>query len=204
MPLAGAVFVAILQLTLVCEGCPLRRYARVPAGMAALALAWVAGAALSLGLVRDGAISGGAFGAALVCVGALQVVFWVVLRGRPFAAIAARGPRLAVANTVVLAGGCLASVVIDARVAGCVVAAGLAIGMLFEGWLDAPAANLIAVAVLTAALLVGLQAIADAGTWAKAEPDEWTSYAALNAIGAGVLLHVAIGRRWPFATRACE
>jgi hypothetical protein len=45
------------------------------------------------------------------------------------------------------------------------------------------------VTALSAALLVGLQAIADAGTWTKAEPDEWTSYAALNAIGVGVLLH---------------
>jgi hypothetical protein len=79
-----------------------------------------------------------------------------------------------------------------------VVAAGLAVGMLFEGWLESPGANLIAVAVLTVTLLAGLQAIADAGTWKTAKPDEWTAYAALNAIGAGIILHVAIGRRWPF------
>ena len=202
MPLAGAVFVVMLQLTLVCEGWPLHRYAPVEAGFAALALAWLAAAALYLGLVRAGAMSGRAFGDAMVCVGALQVVFWVVLHGRPFAAIAARGRRLATANAVVIAGGCLASEAVDSTVAGCVVAAGLAVGMLFEGWLDSPGANLVAVAVLSAVLLAGLQTISGAGTWSKAEPDEWTSYAALNAIGAGVLLHVAIGRRWPFAPRS--
>jgi hypothetical protein len=31
------------------------------------------------------------------------------------------------------------------------------------------------------------------------KPEEWIAYAGLNAIGAAVLLHVAIGPRWPFA-----
>jgi len=44
-----------------------------------------------------------------------------------------------------------------------------------------------------------LTAIALEADWTRAEPDEWTAYAALNAIGAGVILHVAIGRRRPFA-----
>jgi hypothetical protein len=35
--------------------------------------------------------------------------------------------------------------------------------------------------------------------WTRAEPDEWIAFAGLNALGAGVILHVAIGRRWPFA-----
>jgi hypothetical protein len=202
MPFAGAVFVAMLHLTLVCEGWALRRYDPIAAGVAVLVLSWAAGAALYVGLVRDGAISAGAFGDAFVSIGALQVVFWVVLDGRPFAAIARRGPRLAAGNAVVVACGCLASRVVDPALAGCVVAAGLVVGMLFEGWLESPGANLIAVAVLTVALRAGLQAIADAGTWKTAEPDEWTAYAALNAIGAGIILHVAIGRRWPFAPPA--
>ena len=57
-------------------------------------------------------------------------------------------------------------------------------------------------AVTSAVLYAGLQAIADAATWTRAVPEEWTGHAALNAIGAGVILHVAIGRRWPFAGAA--
>ena len=30
------------------------------------------------------------------------------------------------------------------------------------------------------------------------EPEDWVAHAGLNAIGAGVILHVAIGKRWPF------
>jgi hypothetical protein len=50
--------------------------------------------------------------------------------------------------------------------------------------------------------MIGLQALAQATAWARAGPEEWTAYAALNAIGPGVLLHVAIGRRWPFTSQA--
>jgi hypothetical protein len=212
----GAIFVAMLQLTLVCEGGPLRRLPRVPAGLAALAVSWVAGVALYEIVVPPGLLSGGQFGALLVSVGALQVVFYVVLRGWPFASIEARGPRLLVANAVVVAGGCLGYLLLrgpgdlpDATitaVAGSVVAAGLAVGMLFEGWLDgimppgrARAANGVAVAIGAAALYAGMQALAHTAGWSRVEPEEWTAHATLNAIGAGIILHVAIGRRWPFA-----
>ena len=33
----------------------------------------------------------------------------------------------------------------------------------------------------------------------RGEPADWVSYAGLNAIGVGVILHVAIGKRFPFA-----
>jgi len=36
---------------------------------------------------------------------------------------------------------------------------------------------------------------ADGVNWTKAEAEDWVSYVGLNAIGAGVILHVAIGRR---------
>jgi hypothetical protein len=212
----GAIFIAMLQLTLVCEGWPLRHLPRIPAGLAALAVSWVAGVALYEAIVPTELLSGGEFGALLVVVGALQVVFYVVLRSWPFAAIEARGPRLAVANAVVIGAGCLGYLLLrgpgdlaDATItalAGSVVAAGLAVGVLFEGWLDgilpparARAANAAVVVLAAAVLYAGLQALAHAAGWSRAEPEEWTAHATLNAIGAGILLHVAIGRRWPFA-----
>jgi protein-S-isoprenylcysteine O-methyltransferase Ste14 len=94
-------------------------------------------------------------------------------------------------------------------VAGSVVAAGLVVGMLFEGWLDsllsagsARVADFGAVAVIAGLLYIGLRAFADAVAWTRAEPGEWIAYAGLNAIGAGVILHVAVGRRWPFMPTA--
>jgi hypothetical protein len=80
--------------------------------------------------------------------------------------------------------------------------------MLFEGW---PAARLppgpgraLAV-VLTAAVAVALNralaAYADGVAWGKATPDDWVTIAALSFIGAGIILHVGIGLRWPFAMK---
>ena len=97
MPVAGAVFVAMLELTLVSEGWPLRRLNRYAGGVIALAAAWAIGVGLYLALVdfqpaagsglhaRHGPVAGAQLGAALVCIGVLQVGFFVVLRGWPFA-----------------------------------------------------------------------------------------------------------------------
>jgi hypothetical protein len=218
MPLAGVIFVAMLELTLVSEGWPLRRLDRLPAGVVALAAAWGAGVVLYLALVAyQGPVSGGEFGAALVCIGALQVWFYVVLRGWPFSGIASRAVRLMSANVGVIGGGLLAYLALAraagiedptiSALAGSVVASGLIVGMLFEGWLDsllsasrARLAHLAAVAALAAVLYAALRAYADAVGWTRAEPEQWIAYAGLNAIGAGVILHVAVGRRWPFAS----
>jgi hypothetical protein len=216
MALGGAIFTAMLQVTLVAEGCPLRRLPRIPAGIVALAVAWTAGVGLYAAVIPTGLLQSGALGSIAVCIGALQVACYVVLRGWPFAAIEARVTRLAAANVAVIAGGCLAYLLLAVAAnlrpvtitaaAGTVVAAGLVVGMLFEGWLDslltqaqARVANMAAVGLLAALLYIGLQALALAGDWTRAEPEQWTAHAALNAIGAGVILHVAIGRRWPFA-----
>jgi hypothetical protein len=217
MPLAGAVFVAMLELTLVGEGWPLRAVNRFAGGVAALAVAWVVAIVLYEALVAgDGPVTRGQFGAALVCMGVLQVAFYVVLSGWPFAAIGSRALRLCVANVAVIGGGFVIYLVLFEvadltpatinAAAGSAVAAGLVVGMLFEGWLDAvlPAAqarlaNAAGVAIAAALLYVGLRAYTDAIDWARGEPDEWIAYAGLNAIGAGVILHVAIGHRWPFA-----
>jgi protein-S-isoprenylcysteine O-methyltransferase Ste14 len=59
-----------------------------------------------------------------------------------------------------------------------------------------------AVAVLAVLLYLALRAYAHAVGWTRAAPEEWIAYAGLNAIGAGVILHVAVGQRWPFASSA--
>jgi len=228
MPVAGAVFVAMLELTLVSEGWPLRRLNRYAGGLIALVAAWAIGVGLYLALVdfqpaagsglhaRHGPVAGAQLGAALVCIGVLQVGFFVVLRGWPFAGIGSRALRLASANAAVLGGGCLAYLALAGLAdiepalisagAGSVVASGLVVGMLFEGAFDARLAagrarlaNFAAVAVLAAVIYLGLTAFADTARWTRAEPEEWIAFAGLNALGAGVILHVAIGRRWPFA-----
>ena len=212
MALGGAIFTVMLQLTLVAEGAPLRRLARVPGGLAALAVAWVGGIAIYEATVPTGLLGAGELGSALVCVGEVQVVVYVVLQGRPFAVIGRPAVRRAVANVVVVACGCLADVGLAvgvglapltiAAAAGSVVAGGLVVGMLFEGWLDSAALSLVAVGAVSAVLYIGLQRVADSAGWTRAEPEAWTAYAALNAIGAGVILHVGIGRRWPFSRPA--
>jgi hypothetical protein len=208
MPLAGAVFGVMLQLTLVMEGWPLRGLGRLRAGALALASSWAAGGALYEVLIPTGTLTGDELTTIIVCVGALQVTFYVFLGGRPFNAIAPLALRLLVANTIVIAGGWVAYRVLVvvagltpgsiAAAAGSVVAAGLVVGMLFEGWLDS-LRGAGAVAAVAALLYAGLQALAHAAAWTRAGPEAWTAYAGLNAISIAVLMHVAIGRRWPFA-----
>jgi hypothetical protein len=213
MPLAGAIFVVMLELTLVTEGWPLRRVNRFAGGAAALAVSWGIAILLDETLVAgDGPVPGGELGAALVCIGVLQVAFYVVLRGWPFCLIGSCAPRLATANLVVVAGGLVVYLALQrvadleaatiSAVAGSAVAAGLVVGMLFEGWLGSFAARTIGVTMATALLYVVLRAYAHAVGWTRAEHEEWIAYAGLNAIGAGVILHVAIGHRWPFARGA--
>jgi hypothetical protein len=217
MPLGGAVFVAMLELTLVSECRPLRRFNQLAGGVTALVAAWAVALILYEALVAHGPVPSSKFGAVLVCIGALQVAFYVVLRGWPFVAIASSPLRLGLANAFVIAGGWLVYLVLSEAagvkavtinaLAGSVVAAGLVVGMLFEGWLEsllpvtrARVANVAAVVIVATALYVGLKAYAEAVGWTRAEPEEWIAYVGLNAIGAGVILHVAIGHRWPFAS----
>jgi hypothetical protein len=55
------------------------------------------------------------------------------------------------------------------------------------------------VVLAAAALYAALTTIAHQARWTTTTPEEWVAYASLNAIGLGVILHVGIGRRWPFA-----
>jgi hypothetical protein len=223
MPLAGAAFVAMLQLTLVGEGWPLRRLPRLPAGLLAVAVSWAVALVVYFALVRvdppagsdviarHGPVPGAELGAALVLIGAWQVLFYVVWRGWPFSTIATRAARLTSAHAVVLGGGILTYVIAHellgldtariAAVAGCFVAAGLLFGMLFDDWLAGLAARveraalLLATLALSALLAGALSATADALHVARA--DEWVEHASLNALSTSIILHVAIGRRWP-------
>jgi hypothetical protein len=53
------------------------------------------------------------------------------------------------------------------------------------------------IGLVAAALYAGLTALARNISWVRASPDEWVTTAALTFLGAGIILHVAIGRRWP-------
>jgi hypothetical protein len=59
---------------------------------------------------------------------------------------------------------------------------------------------LLGAALGTAALLdAALRAYAGTVRWTRGAADDWVTHATLSAIGVGIILHVAIGRRWPFA-----
>jgi hypothetical protein len=219
LPLAGTAFVAILQLTLVCEGWPLRRLGRFPAGLAALVVSWIVALALYVAVVhvdaapgvtaRTGPLPGAEVGTILAVIGAWQVLFFVVWRGWPFAEWRQRWQRIVVGNIVVIGGGVLTSGLVHdlagvpaaaiTAAAGSFIAAGLVIGMLFEGWIRSELGSFLAVLLLAAALYVVLTVCADYLFWTKATPQDWVAHVALNSIGTSVVLYVGIGRRWPFS-----
>jgi hypothetical protein len=236
LPLAGAAFTAMLQLSLVCERWPLGSLGRLRSGLAALALSWAAGTGAyflfinfsaipaferaATGLRNPGGpIAAPDFGSALIAVGLWQAVFFIALRGWPLNTITRRPGRLLAGNALVLGLGALTYIVLrnlahwqpDAisAVCGCVISAVLVVAMLFEGW---PAARLptapgraltLALTALVAlALNRALAAYADGVHWTRATPDDWITTAALSFIGAGIILHVGIGLRWPFTQKA--
>jgi len=216
LPLAALVFGSLLQITVVGEGWPLKRLPGLLAGAVALALAW----AISLGLffwladipspagsrviARSGPVPGADIGAAVACLGAWQVLGFVVLRS--LSGVASRARRLAGAHALVL-GGALATTlalraVLDAAtvsaLAGCVIAGGLLTGMLFEVGVGR-VRGLVVALVAAAAVFALLSLIADQLTFTRIRPDEWVTHASLNALATSTILHVAIGRRWPFS-----
>jgi hypothetical protein len=161
-------------------------------------------------------VAGKDLGAVLAVIGAWQVWLFVAWRGWPFSEIDRRWLRLSVANALVIGGGVLSYVVAHnvggvrptrlSAVAGSCVAAGVVLGMLLDGWLRAQLSpaherliTLAGIVLLGAALAVLLTLYADGRNFSRASPDEWVAHVGLNAIGVSVILHVAIGRRWPFA-----
>jgi hypothetical protein len=238
LPLAGAAFTVMLQLSLVCERWPLGSTGRLRSGIAALALSWAAGTGACLLFINvsavpaferaaaglrnpGGPIAAAGFGSALIAVGVWQAVFFIALRGWPVSTITRRPYRLLAGNVLVIGLGALTYTVLrdlahwqpDAISAacGCVISAALIVAMLFEGWPAArlPAApgrvlTLVLTALVAFALNRALAAYADGVHWTRATPDDWISTAALSFIGAGIVRHVGIGLRWPFALKSRE
>jgi hypothetical protein len=233
--LAGAVFTAMLQLSLVCERWPLSGLGLRWSGLAALALSWAAGTGayylfVNLGSAPaadraaaglrnpGGPIAGPDFGSALIAVGVWQTLLFIALRGWPVNTITRRPLRLFAGNGLVIGLGALTYLVLRniahwppaaiGAACGCVISAALVVAMLFEGW---PAARLPSAAsrALTLALTAlvalaldrALASYADGVPWTRATPDEWITTAALSYAGAGIILHVGIGLRWPFALK---
>src|SRR5205085_2341754 len=108
--------VVMLQLTLVGEGWPLRRVRPLVGGLLALVVSWTVALVVYLTLAgvtspagsavaaRHG-VPGADLGAALVLIGAWQVLCYVAWRGWPFVTIANRALRLSSAHLAVLSGG---------------------------------------------------------------------------------------------------
>ena len=231
VPLGGAAFAAMLQLTLVCEGWPLRRLGRIRSGVVALGVSWTIAItayflAVNTNAVPDpvraaaglrnpgGPFSAADFGSALVALGVWQSLFFIGLRGWPFGNASSRTVRLIAGNAVVLALGAATylglrdlagwSAGTISAVCGCAVSAILLVAMLFEGWpgtlmskLPGRTIDVIVMAGVTAALYAGFSAFAHSVTWLRVDAHEWVTTAALTFLGAGIILHVAIGRRWP-------
>jgi hypothetical protein len=236
LPLAGAAFTAMLQLSLPCERWPLGGIGRLWSGVAALALSWAIGTGayflfVSLDAVPaaeraaaglrnpGGPIPAPDFGSALIAVGIWQALFFIALRGWPINTITRRPQRLIAGNILVIAPGALTYLLLrdiahwrpDAISAacGCVIAAVLVVGVLFEGWPGArlpPATGRLLTLALTALVTIALDralaTYANGVTWIRATPDDWMTTAALSFLGVGIISHVAVGLRWPFALKA--
>lgn len=200
VPLGIAVFVVILQLTLVSDGWPLRGRGVHWPGLVALVASWIVGAGLYLGATAAG-MGHGFFSSLLAAIGMWQTVFFVALRGWPFAGIAGLGPRLVAGNLGTIAVGVLTHVVLRdvaewdfgriGAVCSCGIAAVLVVAMLFQ-----PLGRVLTFTTFvigTTVLYLGLSTVANQLT----EPDHWVAYAAANALGIAVIMHVAVWRRWP-------
>jgi hypothetical protein len=235
LPLAGGAFAAMLQLSLPCERWPLGGIGRLRSGVAALALSWAIGIGAYFLFVNldavpaaeraaaglhnpGGPIPAPDFGYALIAVGVWQALFFIAMRGWPINVIARRPQRLIVGNVLVIGLGALTYLLLRdiahwqpgaiSAACGCVIAAVLVVGMLFEGWPAArlpPAPERLLTLLLTALVAIALDrvlaAYANGVTWIRATPDNWITTAALSFLGAGIISHVAVGLRWPFALK---
>lgn len=227
LPLAGGAFVVVLQLTLVWEGWPLRKLPRLTGGIAALVVAWGAAIVLYFVAVdfdappgsgltsQSGPVPAQELGAVLVLIGVWQVWGFVIWRGWPFSEFRLRGVRIVAGNIVVIGGAVLIYALLNGpggvspgvlnAAAGNFITAGLIVGMLFEGvfrpYLGRAAERLATLGctlLLAAAMYAALTAYADSRHLTVPTTQDWVGHAALNALGLSVILHVAIGRRWPF------
>ena len=124
LPLAGAAFTAMLQLSLPCERWPLGGIGRLWSGVAALALSWAIGIGAYFLFVNldavpaaeraaaglrnpGGPVPAPDFGSALIAVGVWQALFFIGLRGWPVNVIARSPRRLIAGNILVIVLGAL-------------------------------------------------------------------------------------------------
>jgi hypothetical protein len=213
VPLAVGIFGLILQLTLVGECWPLRTLARVPSGLAALVLCWVVGYVLYGALVGPGLVGGEAYASWFAAIGMWQMVWYVALRGWPFARIRQRGVRLVTAHLSVIACGWVTYLFAVhilgwepgrvAEVSGSAIGAILVVAMLFEAWpaiqlteIPGRSLALVLAAVLTFVLAYFLPTVADRLGVPSSQALSWSTHATLNALSLAVILHVAVWRRW--------
>src|SRR6266550_2593915 len=187
-PLAGLVFVAMVQITFVNERKPFDRLGKVAGGLAALASSCVVGLVVYGLLAHWNAIPAGARSLVslrnpdgpmdavdivglLVCIVIWQVTCYLLLGGWPFNTIRNTGTRLFVANVGVLGGGALTymflhnvlgwSIPVIGGVGGSIVAGVVLATLLFEAWpfrSESPAAGALG-------LLVAVGAVALAVFW---------------------------------------
>ena len=123
--------------------------------------------------------------------------------------------RLLAGNALVIGGGAATYLVLRdlanlspqaiGAACGCVISAGLMVALVFEGWpgalLRRPGAGRVVTLVFTAAVAVGLNralaGYADSVHWVRATANDWVTVAGLAFSAVGIILHVAIGQRWP-------
>lgn len=152
----------------------------------------------------------------LLCVVIIQMLGFMILGGNFLAGIKHKGLNLAAATVVTLGGGYLLMVIMHAigapvnAWAGSVVAATLSAGLLMEAWparLKGPQTPwylALTSLVLTVVYFVILTALSNALWPADAPPLQplWVGIAGLNFIGAVIIWHAVLWRRWPVAVAA--
>jgi hypothetical protein len=239
LALGGAIFTAMLQISLVCERWPLSGFSLLTSGVAGLALSWAVGVGAYFLFVNvdfippavraaaglhnpGGPVPALDFGTALIVVGMWQTVFFVALRGWPVNLIGRRPTRLLAGNALVIAGGAATYLLLRdlanlspqaiGAACGCVISAALVVALVFEGWpgalLRRREAGRAVTIVLTAAVAVGLNralaGYADSVHWVRATADDWVTVSSLAFAGIGIILHVAIGQRWPLSATIAD
>ncbi|MGH3150107.1 MAG: hypothetical protein ACRDOB_05175 [Streptosporangiaceae bacterium] len=151
----------------------------------------------------------------LLCVVIIQMTVFFLLEGYPVSLIKSQPLYLAAANAATIGGGILLWWALNlglglsspqvSEVAGVIVAGTLIAGLLFEGWpartAGNPAWSRLALLGMAGAVAVAagfaLRAISLGATWTGDPPQLWVAVTSLNFIGAFVIVHAAVFRRWP-------
>ena len=124
IPLAATIFIAMLQLTFVCDRWPFERMKPIPAGLSAFVLCWAIGllvyftvvnwnflpapARAAMGLRNPGGpVNALDFIAWLVCLVPYQIIFFQLLSGWPFREFENKVSRLVTSNVFVVGAGWL-------------------------------------------------------------------------------------------------